>query len=117
MIMYWPAYAAGYGNRRSLQVTSIEARAERRILRLLVRAGRLGNGAQIVQLCRSSAAWGLGRGDRRVNSAAANTLYRDRVCGIDIGKAGLAATIQVPPDKGPGAAGAGTRSFGMRVIT
>jgi hypothetical protein len=91
--------------------------SDRRILRLLVRAGRLGNGAQIVQLCRSSAAWGLGRGDRRVNSAAANTLYRDRVCGIDIGKAGLVATIQVPPDKGPGAAGAGTRSFGMRVIT
>jgi hypothetical protein len=39
------------------------------------------------------------------------------VCGIDIGKAGLVATIQVPSDKGPGAAGAGTRSFGMRVIT
>jgi len=44
-------------------------------------------------------------------------LYRDRVCGIDIGKAGQVATIQVPSDKGPGAAGAGTRSFGMRVIT
>jgi hypothetical protein len=39
------------------------------------------------------------------------------VCGIDVGKAGLVATIQVPSDKGPGAAGAGTRSFGMRVIT
>jgi hypothetical protein len=47
---------------------------------------------------------------------AANTLYRDRVCGIGI-KAGLVATIQVPSDKGPGAAGAGTRRFGMRVIT
>ena len=28
-------------------------------------------------------------------------LYRDRVCGIDIGKAGLAATIRVPSDKDP----------------
>jgi hypothetical protein len=36
---------------------------------------------------------------------------------MGIGKAGLAATIQVPSDKGPGAAGAGTRSLGMRVIT
>jgi len=25
-------------------------------------------------------------------------LYRDRVCGIDIGKAGLVATIRVPSD-------------------
>ena len=32
-------------------------------------------------------------------------LYRDRVCGIDIGKAGLYATIRVPSDKQPGAAG------------
>jgi transposase len=28
-------------------------------------------------------------------------LYRDRVCGIDIGKAGLVATIWVPSDRGP----------------
>ena len=28
-------------------------------------------------------------------------LYRDRVCGIDIGKAGMAATIRVPSDKDP----------------
>jgi hypothetical protein len=60
---------------------------------------------------------GLGRGDRRVNSAAANTLYRDRVCGMGIGKAGLAATIQVPSDKDPARRGAETRSLGMRVIT
>jgi hypothetical protein len=32
---------------------------------------------------------------------AANTLYRDRVCGIDISKAGLVATIRVPSDKDP----------------
>ena len=31
-------------------------------------------------------------------------LYRDRVCGIDIGKAGLAATIRVPSDRRSGAA-------------
>ena len=28
-------------------------------------------------------------------------LYRDRVCGIDIGKAGLVATIRVPSEKDP----------------
>ena len=28
-------------------------------------------------------------------------LYRDRVCGIDIGKAELYATIRVPSDKNP----------------
>jgi transposase len=28
-------------------------------------------------------------------------LYRDRVCGIDIGKAGMVATIRVPSDKDP----------------
>ena len=32
-------------------------------------------------------------------------LYRDRVCGIDIGKAELYATIRVPSDTEPGAAG------------
>ncbi len=39
-------------------------------------------------------------------------LYRDRVCGIDIGKAGLAATIRVPSDKDPARRAAETRSFG-----
>src|SRR2546427_7083908 len=39
-------------------------------------------------------------------------LYRDRVCGIDIGKAGLAATIRVPSDKNPARRAAETRSFG-----
>ena len=39
-------------------------------------------------------------------------LYRDRVCGIDIGKAGLAATIRVPSDKNPARRAQETRSFG-----
>ena len=39
-------------------------------------------------------------------------LYRDRVCGIDIGKAGMAATIRVPSDKDPARRAAETRTFG-----
>jgi transposase len=39
-------------------------------------------------------------------------LYRDRVCGIDIGKAGLAATIRVPSEANPARRAAETRSFG-----
>ena len=39
-------------------------------------------------------------------------LYRDRVCGIDIDNAGLAATIGVPSEKNPARRAAGTRSFG-----
>ena len=39
-------------------------------------------------------------------------LYRDRVCGIDIGKAGMAATIRVPSDKDPSRRAAETRTFG-----
>ena len=39
-------------------------------------------------------------------------LYRDRVCGIDIGKAGIAATIRVPSDKDPSRRMAETREFG-----
>jgi transposase len=39
-------------------------------------------------------------------------LYRDRVCGIDIGKAGMAATIRVPSDRGPARRAAETREFG-----
>ncbi len=38
-------------------------------------------------------------------------LYRDRVCGIDIGKAGMAATIRVPSDRDPARRAAETRSF------
>jgi transposase len=39
-------------------------------------------------------------------------LYRDRVCGIDIGKAAMVATIRVPSDKDPARRAAETRSFG-----
>jgi transposase len=39
-------------------------------------------------------------------------LYRDRVCGIDIGKAGLVATIRVPSDRDPARRMAETRSLG-----
>jgi transposase len=39
-------------------------------------------------------------------------LYRDRVCGIDIGKAGLSVTIRVPSDKNPSRRMQETRAFG-----
>ena len=39
-------------------------------------------------------------------------LYRDRVCGIDIGKAQMVATIRVPSDRGPARRVTETRSFG-----
>ena len=39
-------------------------------------------------------------------------LYRDRVCGIDIGKAGMVAAIRVPSDKNPARRASETRSFG-----
>ena len=39
-------------------------------------------------------------------------LYRDRVCGIDIGKAGMVATIRVPSERDPARRAAETRSFG-----
>jgi len=39
-------------------------------------------------------------------------LYRDRVCGIDIGKAGMAATIRVPSGRDRSRRAAETRSFG-----
>jgi transposase len=38
-------------------------------------------------------------------------LYRDRVCGIDIGKAGLVATIRVPSDSSPARRASETREF------
>ena len=38
-------------------------------------------------------------------------LYRDRVCGIDIGKAGMVATVRVPSDKNPARRAQETRSF------
>jgi transposase len=47
-----------------------------------------------------------------VDEVTGEPLYRDRVCGIDIGKAGLVATIRVPSDKNPARRAAETRSFG-----
>jgi transposase len=38
-------------------------------------------------------------------------LYRDRVCGIDIGKAGMAVTIRVPSEANPARRAAETREF------
>jgi transposase len=38
-------------------------------------------------------------------------LYRDRICGIDIGKAGMVATIRVPSDKDPARRASETREF------
>jgi len=39
-------------------------------------------------------------------------LYRDRVCGTGIGKAGVPATIRVPPDENPSRRMQETRAFG-----
>jgi transposase len=39
-------------------------------------------------------------------------LYRDRVCGIDIGKAAMVATIRVPSEMDPARRAQETRSFG-----
>ena len=39
-------------------------------------------------------------------------LYRDRVCGIDIGKAGMAVTIRVPSDRDRSRRAQETREFG-----
>jgi len=47
-----------------------------------------------------------------VDEVTDEPLYRDRVCGIDIGKAGMAVTIRVPSDKNPSRRMAETREFG-----
>jgi transposase len=47
-----------------------------------------------------------------VDEVTDEPLYRDRVCGTDIGKAGMVATIRVPSDQNPARRAAGTRSFG-----
>jgi transposase len=51
-------------------------------------------------------------GEDRVEEVTDEPLYRDRVCGIDIGKAGLVATIRVPSDRDPARRAQETRSFG-----
>ena len=48
----------------------------------------------------------------RVDEVTDEPLYRDRVCGIDIGKAGMAATIRVPSERDPSRRAAETREFG-----
>jgi transposase len=48
----------------------------------------------------------------RVDEVTDEPLYRDRVCGIDIGKAGMAATIRVPSEKDRSRRAAETREFG-----
>ena len=40
-------------------------------------------------------------------------LYRDRVCGIDIGKAQMVATVRVPSDRDPARRAAETRVGGL----
>jgi transposase len=47
-----------------------------------------------------------------VEEVTGEPLYRDRVCGIDIGKAGMAATIRVPSDGNRSRRMPETRSFG-----
>jgi transposase len=47
-----------------------------------------------------------------VDEVTDEPLYRDRVCGIDIGKAAMVATIRVPSDKDPARRMAETRTFG-----
>ena len=51
-------------------------------------------------------------GEGRVEEVTDEPLYRDRVCGIDIGKAGLVATIRVPSDHDPARRMQETRTFG-----
>jgi transposase len=48
----------------------------------------------------------------RVDEVTDEPLYRDRVCGIDIGKAQMVATIRVPSDADPARRMAETRTFG-----
>jgi transposase len=47
-----------------------------------------------------------------VDEVTDEPLYRDRVCGIDIGKAGMAVTIRVPSDKDRSRRMSETREFG-----
>jgi transposase len=51
------------------------------------------------------------KGGRAVQEVTDEPLYRDRVCGIDIGKAEMYATIRVPSDKDPARRASETRSF------
>ena len=46
-----------------------------------------------------------------MHEVAGEPLYRDQAYGIDIGKAGVVATIRVPSEKNPARRMAETRSF------
>jgi transposase len=59
----------------------------------------------------SVSAWS-GKEEEAVDEVTDEPLYRDRVCGIDIGKAGLAVTIRVPSDKNPSRRMQETRASG-----
>ena len=48
----------------------------------------------------------------RVDEVTDEPLYRDRVCGIDIGTAQMVATIRVPSDRDPARRALETRAFG-----
>ena len=50
--------------------------------------------------------------EERVEEVTDEPLYRDRACGIDIGKASMVATIRVPSEANPARRAAETRSFG-----
>ena len=51
-------------------------------------------------------------GEQHVEEVTDEPLYRDRVCGIDIGKAQMVATIRVPSDSNRARRASETRSFG-----
>src|SRR6202040_3598244 len=50
-------------------------------------------------------------GEERMEGLPEEPLYRDRVCGIDIGKAQIAATIRVPSETNPARRASETREF------
>jgi transposase len=56
-------------------------------------------------------AWS-GKEEETVEEVTDEPLYRDRVCGIGIGRAGLPVTIRVPSDKDPSRRMQETRAFG-----
>jgi hypothetical protein len=61
--------------------------------------------------CSQAGRPGPGQEERRVDEVTDEPLYRDRVCGIDIGKAQMVATIRVPSDRDPARRSAETRTF------
>src|SRR6266568_3853744 len=58
--------------------------------------------------CRVSAHYGKGG---NVEEVTDEPLYRDRVCGIDIGKAEMYATVRVPSEANPARRASETRGF------